>query len=228
MRYPAAVFDLFGTLIDNFTHSSLAQSLYSMAEALGAPAEAFRRAWLDTYEPRNRGAYASTEENVRDVCRLIGLSPTRDGLARATALRLAYTRSYLVPRGDTVATLAALKDSGRKLALVSDCSIEVPGLWPETQFAPWFDATVFSCLMKAKKPEPVMYLTACERLSVAPEDCLYCGDGSSRELSGAAAVGMHPVLIRAPHEDHPDSFRPHEEPFAGPTIQTLAELLSLL
>ena len=88
--------------------------------------------------------------------------------------------------------------------------------------------TVFSALRKAKKPEPIMYLSAAQELGVAPSDCLYVGDGSSRELSGAAAVGMHPVLIRASHEDNADSFRPYEEQWEGPRIRTLAEIFALL
>ena len=229
MPYRVVVFDLFGTLIDNFTHSSLAQSLHGMARPWGAPGEAFAKAWLDTYEPRNRGVYATTTENIFEVCRRLQVSPSPEQLARATGLRLAYTGSYLIPRWrEALTTLCAIKESGRKLALVSDCSIEVPTLWGASVFAPLFDVTIFSCVQKAKKPEPVMYLSACEGLGVAPGECLYVGDGSSRELSGAAAVGMHPVLIRVPHEEHPDSFRPYEEEWSGPRIQRLSELLATL
>ncbi len=216
MRYPAVLFDLFGTLIDNFTHSSLAQSLRDMAAALDAPAEGFAKGWADTYDARNRGGFPSPEANIVAVCDQLGLTPTPEQLAAALALRMNYVRGYLVPHADTIATLTSLKASGRRLALVSDCALEIPALWPATPFAPLFEVTVFSALRKAKKPEPIMYLSACEELGVAPSDCLYVGDGSSRELSGAAAVGMHPVLIRAPHEDTPDSFRPYEEAWDGP------------
>ena len=178
--------------------------------------------------PRNQGAYASTEENIAAVCRLIGHTPTAEGLAAATRIRLAFTRSYLEPRGDTLATLAAIRESGRKLGLVSDCSIEVPTLWGETAFAPLFDMTVFSSQMGTKKPDPRMYLAACEGLGVPPEACLYVGDGSSQELTGAAAVGMHPVLIRMAHEENPDAFRPGEESWPGPRIRTLAEVIGRL
>lgn len=47
------------------------------------------------------------------------------------------------------------------------------------------------------KPSPVFYLRLCERLEVPASACLYLGDGSDDELSGAAAVGMTPVLLDA-------------------------------
>jgi len=40
-----------------------------------------------------------------------------------------------------------------------------------------------------------MYRLACTGLAVTPAECLYVGDGGSGELTGAAAVGMRPVLL---------------------------------
>jgi putative hydrolase of the HAD superfamily len=63
-------------------------------------------------------------------------------------------------------------------------------------------------------------------LGLDASQCLYVGDGSSAELSGAAAVGLRPVLLRVPEEDH---FRYDEEPdWAGDTIEDLGQVLTLL
>ncbi len=228
MKHHAVVFDLFGTLIDNFTTSSLTASLERMAAAVGAPGEGFCREWRATYVERNIGVLDSPEGNIREVCRRVGVTPTAEGLAEAARLRLAYTASYLTPREGAVETLTAIRASGRGLALVSDCSAETPALWDRSAFAPLFDVTIFSCRLGTKKPDARMYLAACEGLGVAPEACLYVGDGSSQELAGAAAVGMHPVLIRAPHEEHADAFRPGEAPWEGPRITALGEVMGML
>jgi putative hydrolase of the HAD superfamily len=45
------------------------------------------------------------------------------------------------------------------------------------------------------KPDAEIYLLAAELLDVAPERCLYVGDGANDELAGAARVGMTPVLV---------------------------------
>jgi putative hydrolase of the HAD superfamily len=228
VKYRAVIFDLFGTLIDNFTHSAHEAVLREMAAALGVSGDAFVRGWLGSYELRNRGAFASTEGNVAYVLGTMGTSAELEAVTRAAGLRREFTRSCLVPREEAVPTLTALKERGLKLGLVSDCAVEVPRLWESTPFAPLFGAAIFSCVVKTKKPDPAIYLMACEGLGVAPQECLYVGDGSSRELSGAAAVGMHPVLIRAPHEQHQDTFRVDQEEWEGEVIASLSEVLGRL
>lgn len=225
MKYCAVIFDLFGTLIDNFTHSAHEAVLREMAESLAVPGDAFVRGWLGSYELRNRGAFPTARANIAYLLGTMGASADPEAITRAAELRLESTRRCLVPREDAVPTLAALKARGPKLGLVSDCAPEVPVLWESTPFAPLFDAAVFSCLVRLKKPDPAIYHRACADLEVSPQECLYVGDGSSRELSGAAAVGMHPVLIRAPHEEHPDTFRVDDEEWCGETIARLSDVL---
>ena len=81
-----------------------------------------------------------------------------------------------------------------------------------------------------KKPDPRIYNMSAEQLSVKPESCLYVGDGSSQELSGAQAVGMHPVLIHNPEEDIARTHRVESEveSWNGPVISSLREILDLV
>jgi len=69
-----------------------------------------------------------------------------------------------------------------------------------------------------------------EQLAVEPDKCLYVGDGSSQELTGAAQVGMHPVLISIPSLDITDVHRidTEAEEWDGPTISSLKDILSLV
>ncbi len=75
----------------------------------------------------------------------------------AWQIRREHTRTALIPRQGVIALLAALKVQQYQLALVSDCSSEVPDLWPETAFAAYFDYE-FSCLAHCMKPDPRAYL----------------------------------------------------------------------
>lgn len=43
-----------------------------------------------------------------------------------------------------------------------------------------------------------LYRAACDRLAIAPEDCVYVGNGDGEELAGATTFGMRPVLFTAP------------------------------
>jgi len=116
-----------------------------------------------------------------------------------------------------------------KTCVVSDCSPELPLLWSETPFAPLFDAAVFSCDLGVRKPNPKIYLEACRRLNVEPAECYFVGDGGSRELSGAAELGMHAVLLAAPEEqNNSDTHRIDGEEWRGPAIYDLKDLLLML
>ena len=65
---------------------------------------------------------------------------------------------------------------------------------------------------------------AVEGLGVAAEECLYVGDGTSNELSGAQRAGMTAVLMRAPY-DQADGSR---ESWDGARISDIREVLGLL
>ena len=73
-------------------------------------------------------------------------------------------------------------------------------MWDSTALAPLFDVAVLSFDVGMAKPDPRIYELATERLGVAANDCLYVGDGSDGELSGAAQAGMTAVLMRAPDD----------------------------
>ena len=143
-------------------------------------------------------------------------------------MRCGYIRRSLTPRSDAVETLTQLKQRGYSLGLISDCSPEVPLLWQETPFVPLIDTVIFSCVVGLKKPDSRIYRLACQNLGLIPEDCLYVGDGASRELTGASRVGMHPVLIRAPYEDSHDSYRPDAEEWQGRRVSSLKQVMTFL
>jgi len=229
MGFQAVVFDLFGTLVPAFPASRFQQSLAEMARAVGVAYQDFRRLWSETSAlARVTGQFDSIEANVRYECAELGASPTDDQIAEAVRIRYAFTREVLRPRPDAVATLQRITSAGLGLALVSDCSAEVPEIWPETPFASLIDVPVFSCAAGTKKPDPRMYHLACDGLGVAPETCLYVGDGFSRELTGAAAVGMQSVLIAPPGEVSPDSSENEGDTWGGPRIEALSKVLDFL
>ncbi|MDQ3641421.1 MAG: hypothetical protein M3450_08155 [Actinomycetota bacterium] len=64
------------------------------------------------------------------------------------------------------------------------------------------------------------------RLGVAAEECVYVGDGSSAELTGATAAGMTAVLIDTPFDT--DFRYDAEAQWAGRSIADMQELRALL
>jgi len=227
MKYDAVIFDLFGTLVDTYTIEMYDDMLRRMAEALGLPFGPFREAWMRTFRERIVGEFRTTRECIEVVCARIGVDPDSGRVERAVGIRNEVTRSMLVPRPDVLDTLDRLRGMDLRLGLISDCSCEVPPLWEGTPMAPRFDAAVFSCLFRNRKPHPEIYRECCRRLGVRPEGCLYVGDGSSRELTGAVRVGMTPVLIRVPYDTY-GWHRPDAEEWTGPVISTISGVLRFL
>jgi putative hydrolase of the HAD superfamily len=227
VKYDAVIFDLFGTLVDIFSLEEYERLVVDMCAVLGvAPAE-FMSRWDEQHDERALGR-TPVAEQLGGLCRGLGVGVAPAQLARAVEMRVDFVRRVLVPRDDAVATLAALRERGLKVGVISDCSEEVVAAWPGTPLAPLVDEAVLSAAVGMKKPDPRVYNLACERLGVAPERCLYVGDGGSRELSGAAAVGMEAVLIRAPGDAGDDAFRRDAEEWGGGRILSLAEVLTLV
>lgn len=228
VRYEAAIFDLFGTLVPSFFSRSYAENLRDMASILSVPYGEFERAWTDTYEQRAIGEFPTIAENLRHILAELGLSVDEEKIEEAVRKRDVFIRQALVPRPEAVEVLTEIRARGLKTGLISDCSPEVPLLWGETMLAPLFDAAVFSPQARTRKPDPRIYLLVCDKLAVAPDRCIYTGDGGNNELSGASQVGMSAVLIRVPGEDTDDAYRHEASEWKGPWISGLMGILEFI
>jgi putative hydrolase of the HAD superfamily len=226
MNYSAVIFDLFGTLVNDFA-AAAGQSHDELAAILGVPPEPFMKLWREITGRRTLGEFQTVEASIEHVCGTLGVTVKPEQMAKAVEFRLEYTRRALVPKPDAVATLAQLKHTGFKLGLLSNCSIEIPILWPETEFANLIESPIFSSRERLKKPDPRVYQIACERLNVAPKDCLYVADGENHELAAAAIVGMHPVLIRNSSRNNRNEVLREAREWQGNIIGTLPEVVAL-
>ena len=158
------------------------------------------------------------------ICGRLGVEPDAGRLRAAVEKRFEYVRGALSPRPGTVETLSTLRNLHYRVGLISNCSEEVSAMWDSTPFAPLVDTAVLSYEVRLAKPDPRIYEMAVEGLGVAAEECLYVGDGTSNELSGASNAGMTAVLMRAPY-DQVDGAR---ESWEGKRISDIREVLGLL
>jgi putative hydrolase of the HAD superfamily len=229
MATQAVVFDLFGTLIPNLVADEYRRVTDAMAACVGAPPDDFARIYgSETWHRRATGVLGRTEDAIAYTCRSLGLPSEEVGIAKATRVRLDLTRRSLRPLPGAIETLTVLRDRGYKVGLISDCSAEVPLLWPGCLLAPLIDAPVFSCAAGVKKPDPRIYAICCEQLQVRSRDCLYVADGSEQELSGALAAGMQAVLVRVPFAEATNPDRPEASAWQGLVIDAIPGVLHLL
>jgi putative hydrolase of the HAD superfamily len=126
-----------------------------------------------------------------------------------------------------VRTVTSLKERGLKVGLISDCTHELPEIWPSLPIAEHFDAMVFSIQAGFRKPHPELYTAVAAQLGVAAGDCVYVGDGGSNELTGATEAGMTAYLLDTP--DAADSIRYDlEHSWTGARIGSLSDVLELV
>ena len=226
MKVQAVIFDLFGTLVNDFA-TSVGPTYTDLAEVLQVPIEQFMPLWRQTTKMRSDGTFQTVEASIEHVCGIMGVRIRPEQMAKAVEIRLQQTRRALEPRPEAVATVGRLKDDGYKIGLLSNCSVEIPIIWPETVFADLIETAVFSCRARLMKPDPRIYHLACESLGVRPKDCLYIADGENHELAAAANVGLHSVLIRNSSRDNESELLREAREWPGSAISTLPDVLTV-
>jgi putative hydrolase of the HAD superfamily len=113
--------------------------------------------------------------------------------------RLAHMRLGLISNGD-------LEQQRKKLK--------------QTGLVDRFSTVLISSEIGIGKPAPEIFLEACRRAEVSPEDCLYVGDRLDVDVLASRAVGMEGVWLNRCKAPMPDS--------PVPVVSTLEELEQLL
>jgi putative hydrolase of the HAD superfamily len=211
----AVVFDFFGTLTDPGVAAQRRSSFEATAVALGVPADDFWAVMSASFPERIVGSLGGTRSILRTMAQRCGKVATPAELDTAVAVHHRGAVALREPRPGALEVLDQLRAAGLRLGLISDCSSELAEAWAGTAYAKRIDAPVFSWQERRRKPDPLLYAAVSSRLGVRPGQCWYVGDGGSRELQGARAAGMHPVLVTnaawpaaAAHRTDPDPFVP--------------------
>ncbi|KAI8562476.1 hypothetical protein RHMOL_Rhmol03G0039500 [Rhododendron molle] len=90
---------------------------------------------------------------------------------------------------DAEKVFKALRTSGVKLAVVSNFDTRLRPLLRALNCDHWFDAVAVSAEVEAEKPNPTIFLKACELLGVKPEDAVHVGDDRRNDIWGARDAG---------------------------------------
>jgi len=222
----AVVFDLFITLTDFDAERRRPTFTSELARALGVDPSAFSSLMRSTFTERACGALGDVRATLATLASRMGSSPSREQLDRAVALRIQHERVVLTPRPGVLDLLREVHDGGYLIGVLTDCTPELPTLWPSLPYAELVDAVTFSCAIGARKPDPALYHDIAGQLGVGPPDCVYVGDGSSSELTGASSVGMRAVLLVTPFDD--DYRYDPERAWEGAAVNSLQELPGFL
>jgi putative hydrolase of the HAD superfamily len=172
----------------------------------------------------HEGRDAATLENLRRRCAQV-LSeelpaPVLASLSTAqlTAAMLGSLRFSAYP--DATAALAALRDRGLTLVVVSNWDVSLPAVLGDVGLAGAVDGVLTSATVGAPKPAVAIFRAALALAGVTPEQAVHVGDCVAHDVHGARAAGIAPVLLRRAGETGPPA------PPEVPVISSLAELLT--
>src|SRR5260370_29252637 len=112
--------------------------------ALGVDRAVLEAQWGNSYVARSTGRTGDLIATLRTMAIAVGGEPTEAGLAEAVRIRSAAYRRAAQPRPEAADVLRALKADGLRLAVVSDCSLELTTLWRALPVAEFVDTPVFS------------------------------------------------------------------------------------
>lgn len=90
---------------------------------------------------------------------------------------------------DAEKVFKAVRNAGVKIAVVSNFDTRLRPLLRALNCDHWFDAVAVSAEVAAEKPNPTIFLRACELLDVKPEDAVHVGDDRRNDIWGARDAG---------------------------------------
>ncbi|MGW1678400.1 HAD family hydrolase [Saccharopolyspora sp. NPDC002376] len=214
MTLRAVLFDFSGTL---FRLEEDPSWYADLTDADGAPfdlatqAEIMRRMTAPTTQVVELGAEYQHAWDNRDLdpelhrkvyVEVLRSSGVHDGQAEAFYKRVIDPDCW-TEYPDAAETMRRLHESGVKIGVISNIAFDIRPAFERIDIARYVDEFLLSYLEGVIKPDAKIFLRACERLGVAPEEALMVGD--SEEADGAAeAVGCQVAIV----EPEPTAQRP--------------------
>jgi putative hydrolase of the HAD superfamily len=222
-KFRSVLFDFYDTLA-RIEVGSVVAGRQRTAELCGlADVEAFQGAWRHNAQARMLGTAGTLEEQIASMLAGVNIEADEALICRlAEADRNAWIQGVRL-YADAVPTLDALQQRGFRLGLVSNCSCQGGDVLTAKGLRPYFEAIAFSFELGVAKPEPEIFLAACDKLELSPADCAYVADGAGGELEAARALGMFAVLV-----EHADQHRRDPAPTeVDARVTRVAEILTI-
>ena len=203
--------DRYGFEIDAARYAAARENLY--AEASGS-------------DPTTHALLETMQEIIESYYEFVKALGVREHVEQMTWELLQSEHSLFAANAatlyeDTVPTLQHLRDTGLKLAIVSNWDTPLDPLTERLGIAHYFDIIVAShdARVRSAKPDSRIFNYTLEAVGVSAEEAIHVGDTYEADIIGAQGVGIRPILI---DRDGTQAGRWKE------TIRSLTELPELL
>ena len=206
-----AIFDLGSTLISNEYNNRWAALRPRMVAALTGElhaqglafddavfAEAYLRTFNDFDEQRQTHFKEITTEFVLgETFKTLRFQPNGLDFGRALAAFFAPSEALWRPMPQVHETLAALRERGLKLAIVSNAADEanVQRLIDNQNLRPYFDPIVVSAAVGVRKPNPRIFEPVLKAWGFAPAEIVMIGDTLGADILGARHLGFRSIWV---------------------------------
>jgi putative hydrolase of the HAD superfamily len=195
----AVLFDLYDTLL-YLDGPAVLDTRRRLAVRAGVDPDAWATLWHENILDRMLGKLGGLEDELRTMLRQLGMDPSDALVAELAETEMTGWAGAVTLYPDAVQTLAALREHGLLLGLISNCSSQAGAVLGRIGLAERFDSITLSCEVGVMKPEPAIFEHACTSLGVSPAECIFVADGAFTELDAAQAVGMIAVKIEQDHQ----------------------------
>ena len=132
----------------------------------------------------------------------------------AVSLEAAFARADIErfdPPAGCAARVEAFRAHGYRLGVVSNTATTpavLDAFLEKVGLLPLFETVVYSVAVGQRKPSPVIYETALERLRVPAARALFVGDRVREDIAGPHTIGLRAVLTHEFRQEPPGRSQP--------------------
>lgn len=180
--FDAVIFDMDGVIFDS--EKLVVECWMRVAEKYG----------IEDVENTCRRCMGLTREATREIFKeRYGHAFPYDDYKQETR-ELFFAQKLPVKKG-VVELFDALKEAGKKIALASSTRSEAVIMeLKDAGLFEYFDVIMCGDMVTKSKPDPEIWLKACERLGVLPENS-YGIEDSHNGVRSVYAAGMHAIMV---------------------------------
>ncbi|MEM7671352.1 MAG: haloacid dehalogenase type II [Pseudomonadota bacterium] len=208
----AAIFDVFGTVVDWRTGITAAAGRIFRAGGIDTDPAEFADAWRAEYQPGmetvrsgDRGYVPLDDLHFENLCRILPRFGLADRFSDTGLWELNSAWEALPPWPDVVPGLTALKPR-MILGTCSNGSVALMTRLARHAGLPW-DCVLGADTARTYKPEPAAYLASAAALRLRPDEVLMVA-AHNGDLGAAAAQGLKTAFVPRPDEYGPGTGEP--------------------
>jgi putative hydrolase of the HAD superfamily len=200
----AVAFDFYGTLVVE-GEGEAAIDAAILADHGCAVDDSLRMRWIDPVTALDHASFSTDAATYRELCDQLWRQLLLDAGAAAGGIdalirqaRARVSARRLVPFGDAVNSLRALRAGGFQLAICSNWGWELPEIVQSCGLPDVFDVVLSSAEAGHRKPHPRIFELLVERLGLDAGSVLFVGDSFEADVLGARSAGLRALELCPP------------------------------